>query len=162
MTSSLSCSALRAARQTMFTAVVLASVFRPVRLGAQDECARTSKMWVYSNAVVSEESGDLVGYELALGEKGSTVEALLFVYEGAPREGVSLPGRISDKKLTIEGTWAEHLVEYPSKKEIVQTSSVKIEGTLDPERFRGTTAIEGGAPQQLRLKRVGHTWMCKK
>jgi hypothetical protein len=162
MKASLYLNARRAAKQTMFTAIMLAAVFRPVLLGAEDECARTSKMWVYSNAVVSEESGDLVGYELALVEKGSTVEALLFVYEGAPRDGVSLPGRISGKKLTIEGTWAEHLVEYPSKKEIVQTSSVKIEGTLDPERFRGTITIEGGPPQQVHLKRVGHTWMCKK
>jgi hypothetical protein len=162
MKSSLSPKARRAARQTMLTAIVLAAVFRPVCLGAKDECARISKMRVYSNAVVSEESGDLVGYELALGEKGSTVEALLFVYEGAPRDGVSLPGRISGKKVTIEGTWAEHLVEYPSKKEIVQTSSVKIEGTLEAERFRGAITINGGPPQQVRLKRVALTWMCTK
>lgn len=50
----------------------------------QDECARTAQMDIYSNAQVSEVTGDLGGFELALDKpNASHRKALLFVYEGA-------------------------------------------------------------------------------
>ncbi len=96
-------------------------------------------MQVYSSAYIVEETGDVLGYELAIKRHtDSIVDALLYVYEGAPNDGgIPLSGHISGKHLTIEGNWVEHLVEYPSKKEIVQTHFVKITGALDPATFRG-------------------------
>jgi hypothetical protein len=95
----------------------MVAVLYPPHLGAkEDECTRTANMQIYSNAFVTkDEAGDLVGYELALSQAAdSTVEALLFVYEGGAADGINLPGRISGRKLTIEGSWVEHLTEYPS------------------------------------------------
>jgi hypothetical protein len=93
----------------------------------------------------------------------STVDALLYVYEGAPNDdGIPLSGRISGKNLTIQGNWVEHLVEYPSKKEIVQTHFVKIGGTLDSASFKGKVEIEGNAPPgESRLKRFEQIWVCR-
>jgi hypothetical protein len=152
-------------QQFLFFAIAVASVLYPLHLGAkEDACTRTASMQIYSNAFLSEESGDLVGYELVLKEVGnSAVETLLFVYEGAPDDGIPLPGHISGKKLTIEGNWVEHLTEYPSKKEIVQTHLVKIDGTLDSSWFRGAVRISGMVtPDTVRLKRVDRIWVCKK
>jgi hypothetical protein len=54
--------------QILFTAVARLPILYSISLGASDdECARTSKMKIYSDAFVAEESGDLDGYELALG-----------------------------------------------------------------------------------------------
>jgi hypothetical protein len=128
------------------------------------ECGRTAHMQIYSSAFLSEETGDVVGYELALEKRnGSTVNALLFVYEGAANgEGIPISGGLIGNKLTIQGEWTEHLTEYPSKKEIVERHHVKIEGTLYSARFRGKITIEGlETPTILRLKRVGHIWLCK-
>ncbi len=114
-------------------------------------------MRIYSNAFAHEESGDLLGYELAIYEKNdSTADILLYVYEGAPDDGgIPLSGRIARKELTAEGKWVEHLVEYPSKKEIIETHSVKIGGTLDAISFRGQIRIESmESPDNIRLKRV--------
>jgi hypothetical protein len=140
-------------------------LLQPFHLDAkEDECVRTADMHVYSNAFLSEETGDLVGYELALRlASDSSVEALLFVYEGAPDDGILLPGRISGKKLTVKGSWVEHQIEYPSKKEIVQMHPVNIEGALDSDLFRGTIKIGGSVtPDVVRLKRVDRIWICKK
>jgi len=131
---------------------------------AVDECSRTAQMQIYSNAYISKETGDVVGYELAIKQHDdSTVDALLYVYEGAPNDdGIPLSGRISGKNLTIQGNWVEHLVEYPSKKEIVQTHFVKIGGTLDSALFRGKVEIEGNAyPGESRLKRLEQVWVCR-
>jgi hypothetical protein len=131
---------------------------------SENECVRTAHMRIYSVTRVSKETGDLDGYELALEEhKDSTVEALLFVYEGAANdEGIPISGRVSGNSLTMEGTWNEHLIEYPSKKEIVVTHFVRIEGTLDPAWFRGTLKIEGlDTPANVRLKRIDRIWTCK-
>jgi hypothetical protein len=69
---------------------------------------------------------------------------MLYVYEGAANDdGIPVSGRISGKNLTVEGTWNEHQIEYPSKKEIEVTHFVRIEGTLDSSWFRGTLKIEG-------------------
>lgn len=121
-------------------------------------------MQIYSATFVSKETGDLDGYELALEQHtDSSVDALLYVYEGAENDdGIPLPGHISDKNLTLEGTWNEHQIEYPSKKEIVVTHVVRIAGTLDSHWFRGTLKIEGlETPTNVRLKRVDRIWTCK-
>jgi hypothetical protein len=131
----------------------------------EPDCGRTAKMRVYSDADLSEETGDVGGTELAITEKkDSTVDALLFVYEGAPNdEAISLSGSTANKHLTLQGNWVEHLVEYPSKKEIVQTHFVTVDGTLDLATFRGELKIEGLAfPVKARLKRVPQIWVCRK
>jgi hypothetical protein len=148
-----------------FLTVFLIVVSSISGLGASgNACARTAHMRIYSATRVSKETGDLDGYELAFEEhKDSTVEALLFVYEGAANdEGIPISGRVSGKNLTMEGTWNEHQIEYPSKKEIVVTHFVRIEGTLDPAWFRGTLKIEGlDTPANVRLKRIDRIWTCK-
>jgi len=131
----------------------------------EDPCAVTAHMRIYSNAFIAKGSGDLDGYELALEQhNNSTVDALLYVYEGAATdEGIRIEGRISGKEMTLEGNWVEHLTEYPSKREIVQTHLVKIDGTLDSAAFRGSVKIEGlFTPVNVRLKRVGRLWVCKR
>jgi hypothetical protein len=131
---------------------------------SSDKCAQTGHMQVYSNAYLSEETGDVVGFELASQRHdNSAVDALLYVYEGAPNlEGIPLTGHVVGEKLTIEGTWTEHLVEYPSKKEIVQAHLVKIVGTLNSGSFGGRIQIEGMASngEESRLKRLGQVWLC--
>jgi hypothetical protein len=131
----------------------------------ESDCGRTAKMRVYSDAYLSEETGDVGGTELAITEKkDSTVDALLFVYEGAPNdEAIPLSGSTANKHLTLQGNWVEHLVEYPSKKEIVQTHFVTVDGTLDLATFQGDLKIEGLAfPVKARLKRVPQIWVCRK
>jgi len=132
---------------------------------ATGECEKTAGMQVYSNVFVHKETGDLLGYDLALKRSGdSGVDALLYVYEGGESdEGIPLSGQISNGRLSVQGTWVEHGVEYPSKKEIVQTHFVKIVGTLESAAFRGELTIEGvGEREQVRLKRVKTIWSCKK
>ncbi len=130
---------------------------------AEGDCARTSKMRVYSSAFADKETGDLLGYELVLGQADdSKVDALLFVYEGAPDEGIPLSGRISNGKLQIDGVWVEDQIEYPSKKKVVQTHSIRISGGLNADWFRGTIQIEGLiTPAKVRLKRVSRIWICR-
>ncbi len=128
-------------------------------------CDQTAQMRIYSSAFVHAETGDVLGYELAIKENDDSVaNALLYVYEGAPNdEGIPLSGRISGKNLTIQGNWVEHLVEYPSKREIIQTHFIKIDGTLDANSFRGKIKIENTkSPDTVRLKRVNRIWLCKK
>jgi len=134
------------------------------KAGATAHCARTAHMRIYSDTSFSEETGDVAGYELALQRRNeSTVEAVLFIYEGAANDdGIPLSGHVSGMELTIEGKWIEHLIKYPSKEESVQTHEVKIVGTLDSARFRGKITIDGLAtPDRVRLKRVSHIWLCK-
>ncbi len=99
---------------------------------ASDECSRTAKMQIYSNAFAHEETGDVLGYELAVIPHGdATVDGLFFVYEGAPNdEAIPLSGHLASKHLSVQGKWVEHLIEYPSKKEIIETHVVNIDGTL--------------------------------
>jgi len=133
---------------------------------SEDECGRTAHSQIYSDAVFIEETGDVVGFELALqrGHHGSTVSALLYDYEGVPHEdGISLSGQILGRKLTMEGNWVRHLIEMPSKKEVVETRLVKLDGTIDSIRFRGAIKIEDlDTPIRVRLKRIDHIWMCKR
>jgi len=127
------------------------------------ECARTADLKIYSGAFTAEQTGDIEGYELAIDErKGSTVTAFLYVYEGGGSEGIKLPGHIAGNKLLIQGKWVEHLTEYPSKKEIVQTRFVRLGGTITPFVIRGKLTIEGMRKNQaIELKRAKHIWMCK-
>lgn len=121
-------------------------------------------MRIYSSAFVHEETGDLLGYELAIKQNtDSTVNALLYVYEGAPdEEGIPLSGRISGKSIVVKGNWEEHLVESPSKKEIIQSHFVKVDGVLDAASFQGHVKIENmDSPDKVRLKRVKRLWFCK-
>ena len=130
----------------------------------ESDCDRTEKMRVYSDAYMSGETGDIGGTELAITEKkDSTVDALLFVYEGAPNnEAIPLSGSAANKHLKLQGNWIEHLEEYPSKKEIVQKHFVTVDGALDLATFQGDLRIEGLAfPVKTRLKRVPQIWLCK-
>ena len=149
-------------------AALLALVVAPRLLSLsapEDECARTSQMRIYSNAFLSKETGDVGGIELALLEHDdSIVDALLYIYEGAANDdGIHLPGRIAGKRVTVEGNWEERVVEYPSKREVVQTHFVSIDGTLDSTWFRGRIKIQGlSMPATIQLKRVKHIWVCKR
>lgn len=127
----------------------------------QDACARTAHMPVYSDAYFSEEGGDVVGYELALEDRNSDADALLFVYEGTPNgDGIPLSGSLLNAKLALKGVWVEHLTEYPSKKKIVKRQAVKVDGRLNASRFQGQITIERSAPVQVRLRRVRRIWVC--
>ena len=155
-------------RHTPLVMVALLSLVPFLGFGASqntspDECAKTAHLQIYSNAVFVEEAGDVVGYELVFQERNrKSAEALLYVYEGVPNEdGISVSGQISGTKLTMAGNWVQHLIEEPSKREIVETRPVEVSGTLDSNRFRGTIKISGLATS-VTLKRVGHIWMCRR
>ena len=148
-------------------AIVVCTLALSAFLQAQEQpsCVKTAAMRIYSNAFAQEETGDVLGYELAIkGNGGTTVDVLLYVYEGAADdEGIPLSGKVSAKELTVQGNWVEHLVEYPSKKEIIQTHSVKINGTLEAASFRGQIKIENmDSPDGVRLKQVKRLWFCKR
>lgn len=129
-----------------------------------DQCSRTDRMQIYSNAYVHPETGDILGYELAVSrDSGSKVDAFFYTYEGAPNdEAIPLSGHLSGKHLTVQGTWVEHLVEHPAKKQIIHTHVITIDGALDPAFFRGHITIEGMVERdRVRLRRVKKIWLCK-
>lgn len=68
-------------------------------------CGRTANMRVYSDAYLSEETGDVGGIELAIAQKhDSTVDALMFIYESAPTDdAIPLTGSIAKQTTDIEG-----------------------------------------------------------
>jgi hypothetical protein len=140
-------------------------VFLGGRLNASaDECDQTANLRIYSNASFIEEAGDVVGYEMATQwPDGTSISALLYVYEGVPtKEGIFISGRISGKRVTMKGDWVEHLIEEPSKKEVVATHHISVSGMLDSTSFRGSIKIEGVATlSNVRLKRTSHVWMCR-
>jgi hypothetical protein len=149
---------------TFLLVLAFANVVCLYRVDAlDDECVRTSKMRIYSSAFVHKETGDLLGYDLALGPANQpTTDALLFIHEGSPGDGIPLQAKQSDGKVTIDGDWVEHLVEYPSKKETVKTHSIKITGTVGKHRLRGTIMIGGlTTTEKFSLKRVQKIWMCR-
>ena len=128
-----------------------------------DECARTAGMLVYSDVFMQKETGDLLGYELAVKRQGgSGADALLYVYEGGEAdEGIPLSGQVSKNLLTLKGTWVEHLIAYPSKERITKEYSVEVFGTLSTATFRGELTISGMEDRQhVRLKRVQKIWSC--
>ena len=152
-----------AALSVLFLVIGLHNSFGQTRL--PDECTRTAQMEIYSDAQVSRVTGDLGGFDLALDKPdGSQRKALLFVYEGGESEGIPLSVIADGDNLIIGGTWVEHLTEYPSKRDIVQTHQVKITGKLTPKILRGTISIEGLEivnPEGMQLKRAKRIWMCK-
>ncbi len=134
-------------------------------LGASDDCSRTAAIAVYSNAFAHKETGDVLGYELAIKRHDdSTVEAFFYIYEGAPSDqAIPLSGHLSAGKLNIRGDWVEHLIEYPSKKDTAKAHFVEISGVLNTSSFRGEVTIDGQAKRELvRLKRVNNIWQCKR
>jgi hypothetical protein len=134
-------------------------------LGASDDCSLAAGSTIYSNAYLHKETEDVLGYELAIKQHDtSTVEAFLYIYEGAPnKEAIPLTGQLINGQLNIRGNWVEHLIEYPSKKETVQTHAVEIIGTLKPASFRGDFTIEGFEKKEsVNLKRVDGIWLCKR
>lgn len=133
------------------------------RTPATNECAKTTGMQVYSNVSVHPETGDLLGYELAINRSGdSGLDALLYVFEGGDSgTGIPLTGQIIKGQVNIRGTWEEHLVEYPSKKETVEEHPVKIRGILAASSFRGELTIgDITKPERVRLKHVHRIWIC--
>ena len=129
----------------------------------EDPCEKTAGMQVYSNVFMHEETGDLLGYDLAIKRQGSSgAEALLYVYEGGGAgEGIPLSGQVSKNRLTLRGTWVEHPLEYPSKRKILEQHSVEILGILTLANFSGKLTIsEIDDHQHVRLKRVKKIWSC--
>ncbi len=121
-------------------------------------------MQVYSSVFIHKETGDVLGYDLAVKrDRDLGIDALLYIYEGGNSDpGIPLSGQISNNRLNIQGTWVEHLVEYPSKKETVQEHFVKIVGILDSAAFRGDVTIKGmDRDERVRLKRTRRIWSCK-
>ncbi|HEX8816524.1 MAG TPA: hypothetical protein VF753_13590 [Terriglobales bacterium] len=152
-------------RVALFAVLVFSFVLCPQGVRASDECSRIAQMQVYSNAFIQKETADVLGYELAINRhRDSTVDAFFYVYEGAPNnEGIPLSGRISGNDLSVQGNWVEHLIEYPSKKQIVQTHFVELDGALDSHSFRGKVTIEGMEKRDsVSLKRVKSIWLCGK
>lgn len=122
-------------------------------------------MQVYSNVFIHEETGDLLGYDLAIKRNGdSGVDALLYVYEGGDSDdGIPLSGQVLNNRLTVQGNWVEHLIEYPSGKKVAVKHDVKVIGVLDSTSFRGELSIEGSEEHQhVRLKYVKRIWSCSK
>lgn len=129
---------------------------------AQPECTQTSGMRIYSNATYVEETGDVIGIELALAVRpDNAVSALLYDYEGVPtKEGVPLPGRAAGTTISIDGIWVQRM-ESSSGKEVVHRVPVKLSGTFDEMNFVGTVQINGGSLKALRLRRVDAIWLCR-
>jgi len=148
----------------MFGLIVFLVLWSVQSPATADECRRIAGMEVYSNAFAHEETGDVLGYELAVKRhEDSTVNAFLYLYEGAPnKDAIPLSGRISGKHLILQGDWAERSIEYPSKKQIVEKHFVKIDGLLDTASFKGKLTIEGGNEgEQVRLKPIKTIWLCR-
>jgi hypothetical protein len=128
---------------------------------AKDECQQTATYKIYSNAFLSQETGDVGGYELALKPPtGDSYEALLYVYEGVPTlAGIPLVGNRHGASVSLEGDWRQELVEYPSKRNITQTLHVRLKGRISGSHFRGAVQIDQDSSPLL-LKLVNHTWLC--
>jgi hypothetical protein len=78
-------------------------------------------------------------------------------------DGIGMSAPISGRKLTMTGNWIDHRIAESTKKEIVETRLVKIEGTLDLTEFRGTLQFQGLISSfSVRMKRVDHIGMCKR
>ena len=129
---------------------------------AIDECPKAATYNFFSNAFLSEETGDVGGLDLALTPtKGQGYEALLFVYEGvANKDGISLVGDREGSEISLHGDWREELVEYPGKRHITQTRPVKLDGKMSEDGFRGKIQI-GSDSRQISLHRVRQIWLCK-
>ena len=142
--------------------LIFATSYASATNSRSDECKQTASMRVYSNAWIDKETGDLNGFELAIKDSDdAAIDALLYMYEGGVAKGIPLPGHISGGRIEIGGDWIEQLVEYPSKKETTHTRFVKIDGVLKPTFFRGKIRIQDYDDFDVKLKKVGHIWMCR-
>lgn len=147
----------------MFAALLLVGGNADAQRGLPEACSQTARMEIYSDAWFSDETGDVNGFELALEPpSGGQRKALLFVYEGeANTDGIPLAVSGTDGKLTMQGTWVEHMIEYPSKREVVQKRFVRITAAVTPDALRGKIMIEAMfKPTRIRLRRVKYVWLC--
>jgi hypothetical protein len=130
-------------------------------VSSPNECSRTAGMNVYSDVFLHKETGDLLGYELAIKhQSNSDVDALLYVYEGGEAgEGIPLSGQLSKNLLTLKGTWANHLIEFPSKRKITEKHQVEISGIMRVATFHGKLTISETVDHQpIQLKHVERIW----
>ena len=128
---------------------------------AKEDCPQPVTYKFYSDAWLSEETGDVLGEELALkATTGDSYAALLYLYEGAPNtDGIALTGVLQGGTLSLEGDWMEDLIEYPSKRHITHTQHVKFKGRLSKSRFRGSMQI-GNESSPVSMRLVNHIWLC--
>jgi hypothetical protein len=128
---------------------------------AKDECQQTGSYKIYSNAFLSQATGDVVGHELALKTSiGNSYEALLYIYEGVPNlDGISLVGQRQGATISLEGDWTEELVEMPSRNLVTQTRHVKLKGRISGKHFQGSLQIDrDSSPISLQL--TNNIWLC--
>ncbi len=137
---------------------LLISTIALAQAPSKEFCSRASDGPVYSNARYIEEAGDVVGYELVLKPDN---KLLLYVYEGVPfTDPIELSVKRIKNRISSSGTWSERLVEYPSKREIVERRPVVVVGTVSPKAIEGTIRIGNGNPEKVKLKRIQHIWGC--
>jgi hypothetical protein len=124
---------------------------------AKDECVQTASYKIYSNAFLSQETGDVGGYELALKPTtGNSYEALLYIYEGAPiLAGIPLVGGKQGATISLE--WHQELVEHPLN--ITQAQHIELKGRISGNHFRGSLQIDNDS-SSLSLKLVNYIWLC--
>jgi hypothetical protein len=150
----------------LFIALILAdsfSAFSQNTSGHEAKCTITPQTRVYSNGRLSKETGDYIGWDMAIVElPNSTAAVTLYDYEGQLNdEAIRITGRISAKRLTADGTWIQRLVEYPQQRAIEKTHSVSVDGTIDSSSFRGTIKIDGySADSRVQLRRVANFSGC--
>jgi hypothetical protein len=128
---------------------------------AKDECKQTASYKIYSNAFLSQETGDVVGRELALkASTGDSYEALLYIYEGVPNlDGIPLVGHMQGATISLEWDWTEELVEMPSKNHVTQTRHVELKGRISGRHFRGSLQIDRDS-SPISLKLANNIWLC--
>jgi hypothetical protein len=147
----------------LFGSVTSAMSAQTTHDSSPSECTQTAKMDVYSNAYLQTETGDLLGYDLAISKPGDVDQTVLFyVYEGGLTDrGIPLSVIVQGKNLLITGEWTEELIEYPSQRKIAEKHRVRLELKMVPKALSGTVYIEGMADRQpVRLRLVRHVWSC--
>jgi hypothetical protein len=154
-------------RAQAIISILVAVLLFPASSGAKhasdDACAQTAAMRVYSNAFYHDEPGDLLGYELAVRSgEGDSLTGLLYNYQGVYDDSpVPLSGSLVNGKLLLSGDWTIHTVEQPSKRDVVETEYVKVNGRLNSSRFRGVIEFADAAGREkVELKRAPHLWGC--
>jgi len=127
----------------------------------EKDCNTDPETKIYSDAKYVEEAGDVIGLELALKPStGEGINALLYIYEGAPTmKGISLRAILKGKTLVIDETSSEHSFDS-SGKDVVHELPIKISGTLEESEFAGSVQINGGNPETVVLRRVPAIWLC--
>src|SRR5580692_9126089 len=113
---------------SILAAVLLFPASSGAKHASDDACAQTAAMRVYSNAFYHDETGDLLGYELALrSSDGDSFTGLLYTYQGDLNDSpVPLSGSLVSGKVLLSGDWTVHSIEEPSKRQVVETYHVKV------------------------------------